>query len=529
MGDGRFKRDLLVIFSNISDHCEVYALASGNIQFRDLTNNSWSGNLTSFLPAYYVTNCSAKALESYIESFSAEEYSAVAAAALASPFNQRGNGDTFVALLFVISGACMASWMMSLLLYLSPKHKTKPLLAKLATIVYSVFMTILIHKLTKIAETQYYADELNLVDVQNAILFTNSYRVILVLSQFITLLAWLQLMMHMTKNKWKRYIFCIGSLLIILITVLSTINEALYENLETFLSSSRGDSAESWNQAIFSMILVYVSLLAGVLLYFTTVEKNPRKICYSTRILPLALFIWVVIALHVILNILMLTLYRDDWQTRLWLQLLPCQIDVILITIIWEWIFNISILEKRVELTGVLGRRISFDDAASFDSNKKRPRTYLIYENGANVFNFMKNVFKKEHLVTKDDLVLDHSQTSNEGKGFVESSTSSGTAVESQTEDERVQLEPVLGFEVNEEELGNSQTEFQERNIGNRDEANSLTSYEEEYVEYNWEEDEEEAQVASSSNVRRESVESLPNFEPHPGFSREDYWNDRKE
>ena len=45
--------------------------------------------------------------------------------------------------------------------------------------------------------------------------------------------------------------------------------------------------------------------------------------------------------------------------------LIPYLIEAILITTVWEWIFNIWVIEKRIELMGVLGRRISIDDVLS--------------------------------------------------------------------------------------------------------------------------------------------------------------------
>lgn len=110
--------------------CSIYHLNTGVISLLDYFNKTWVNQLTAILPAYYITNCSVEDMLLYNNITSDPKYLAFDY----SPYNKRDNGDTYVALLFVLSGSCVSMWMLSLLLYLSPKYKRKPLLTQLATV-----------------------------------------------------------------------------------------------------------------------------------------------------------------------------------------------------------------------------------------------------------------------------------------------------------------------------------------------------------------------------------------------------------
>ena len=83
------------------------------------------------------------------------------------------------------------------------------------------------------------------------------------------------------------------------------------------------------------------------------------------EIITISHFNWFLLILHIILGILHISLFEDNWLVRTWMVLIPYLIEAILITTVWEWIFNIWVIEKRIELMGVLGRRISIDDVLS--------------------------------------------------------------------------------------------------------------------------------------------------------------------
>lgn len=76
-----------------------------------------------------------------------------------------------------------------------------------------------------------------------------------------------------------------------------------------------------------------------------------------------------------VINILTLSIFKYRGLVKSWLALLPFLIEIIIITTVWEWIFNITHLEKRSELMGVLGRRINIDDVISLHLNHSNPPT----------------------------------------------------------------------------------------------------------------------------------------------------------
>jgi hypothetical protein len=292
-------------------------------------------------------------------------------------------------------------------------------------------------------------------------------------------------------------------------------------------------------------------------------------VSYSRRLLPLAAFNWVVFTIHIILNLFSISLFRTRWQINTWLRLIPYFFDIVILTTVWEWIFNIAVLEKRFELVGILGRRISVDDVTSFDSKSKPTRSYAIYEEGANIFNTICQLFKRGPIVLKDKSAMqtlavsttttkNHSVSSNsEEQPFGESdqnitiapSQSQPSPHTESTEQHNVVMVETTPIPPNEH-----------HGVQVMDVNTLGESYEEEYVDYDWNDDEDddgdddndndindnttsnpsETIIPSErprSGNNNEPVESCshqvsddpPPFHVHPGFNIDDYWDDTKQ
>ncbi|KAI5957657.1 hypothetical protein KGF57_003352 [Candida theae] len=287
-----------------------------------------------------------------------------------SPYNERDNGDTFIALLFTLCGSCVSSWMLSLLLYLTQKHRKKPWLAQVTTIFYAIFTSVLLDRLTKAAEVEYYDDNLDIINLNYKLYDNNVYRILTILTQAFTMSSWFQIIQRLVRVKYKFATLIINFIIMgayiavyVYFQVQFTTRDYINQEFENFSLYYR------WDIACTALRLVVIFWFLGVLAYYTTIVKNPRKICYSRKLLPLAILVWFFFVLNIVLNILYISLFRKRWLVRTWLVLIPCLIDVILLTIIWEWIYNIWILEKRCELMNVLGRRISYEDIVSFKNN----------------------------------------------------------------------------------------------------------------------------------------------------------------
>ncbi|RCK54705.1 pH-response regulator protein palH/RIM21 [Candida viswanathii] len=345
--------------------CSIYHLNTGSLSILDALNNTWENDLSIILPAYYATNCSLPEMVTFLNEtldpfFMDFDY---------FPYDKRDNGDTLVALLFVLCGSCVSMWMLSLLLYVSPKYKRKPILSQLATLFYAIVTSYVLSKVTSTVEDQYYRDVLDIVLLHSTLYNRVEYRVLITIQQTLTMLAWCQIILKVSKQRFKRIIGLFTVLLMTAYIACFIYYQVSCNTHGQIMVGADSSNYHKWNTIRFATNLVIVVWFGGNLLYYTTVIKNPRKICYSRKLIPLGIFNWFLIILHAVLNILHISVFKNNWLIRTWMVLIPYLIESILITTVWEWIFNIWILEKRFELMGVLGRRISIDDVLSIQLN----------------------------------------------------------------------------------------------------------------------------------------------------------------
>ncbi|KAK6465623.1 transmembrane protein [Scheffersomyces coipomensis] len=521
--------------NDIPINCSIYSLPYGFISFMDSdNNNTWSNLTTGFLPAYYITNCSIPLLVDLVTN-SNITYTNSTSLDNSSPYNQKDNGDTFVALLFTLSGSCVSSWMLTLLFYLSPKHKRKPILTQLATLFYSIVTTILLSKVTGVASDEYYSDTLDVIRLHDIIYLDDVYRGTMIVSQVLILLGWFQIVLKISRQKYQWRIGIVGVGLIIAYTVVNIVYETKYYVFDSVFENS-SINFEAWTVAKVVLKLLLIAWFSATLLYYTIYIKNPRNICYSKRLMPIAIFNWCIIILHVILSILGLTLFKGKWLVKTWLTFLPFLLEIILLSTIWEWVYNIRLLEKRMELMGVLGRRISFDDVLSLHSDKQHGPKVLSNSGG---FSFFNNLFRRnQKIVTQDDTdnsveLKEIPTTSNESsRNDSNNNNNTETTLTVNIADSNIHSNTPQGLTVN-----------NNNNNNNNDihPTSSAGSYDDEYIDnYNiWDDDEEDenetgAQHHHDNDASHQPVEGSssnappPPFEVHPGFNSGDYWNDRK-
>lgn len=568
--------------------CSIYHLNTGVISLLDYFNKTWVNQLTAILPAYYITNCSVEDMLLYNNITSDPKYLAFDY----SPYNKRDNGDTYVALLFVLSGSCVSMWMLSLLLYLSPKYKRKPLLTKLATVFYAIITTFFLNKLTRASEKQYYEDVLDIVEL-HTILYNNvEYRVLIIIFQVLLLLSWFQIIQKLAKQKYKRIIAIVTGVLMAAFSGCFIYYQVEYNTEGRIHMENISGLYLRWKVVRSVMKLILVLWFAGNLLYYTTVVKNPRKICYCKKLLPLAIFNWFLLILHIILGILHISLFEDNWLVRTWMVLIPYLIEAILITTVWEWIFNIWVIEKRIELMGVLGRRISIDDVLSIQllrGNNTRKGEKTFTKNGSSsdsggfhgrsgtrkpMAKFQNWIMNRPKRVTTESEILSNNDI-NELKEFSTFSNSSSNNDPSQRNSNsqlQNQTQQVNTMQRNDDQILQQHNNLHLQNLDTDSAASSSqlqalalhtedddVEYDDEYVDdyeiWDDDEDEEEEEEIShhqrvssthlvgstveendmhlgSSNNRHGSGDHMdlpPAFQPHPGFEAGDYWNDRKE
>ncbi|CUM56735.1 unnamed protein product [Debaryomyces tyrocola] len=525
--------DIRHLRNSISENCSIYALTSGTIVFQDFHNHSWSQNYTKyFLPAYYLTNCSKADLTniSLLDNLHSSNLTKLEYGQRYHTYDKTDNGDAFVALLFTISGACVSCWMLTLLMYLSPKHKRKPWLTQLATVFYSILATVILSYITDESKMQYYADSLNLIELHNLVYASYSYRVMVVFSQFFTNLAWLQIVVHVSKLKFKWYSMLVNLILMVTYTVIHSIYEARYNNDDLIFNVTFDSPYQRWRLAIFILKLLIVIWFAASILYYTTIIKNPRKICYSKKLLPLAISSLSLFVIHIVINILSMSLFLKDWQVRSWLILIAYLIEIGLLTAIWEWVYGIEFLEKRYEIMGMLGRRISLNDVISFNlyghneqpEKPDKPKQFINF--------LMKKVFRNKY--------FDHMEYAEEvnNKDALESTRShESDLMQHQNMDvadaQALHLPNtnVINVIATHNSEHNNILSAQDEDIIDIHSNQSSGSYEDVYIDdYQFSDDEHNTTSSNTDQRLEHSQNNPPPFVPLPGFSHNDYWPDEK-
>lgn len=298
-------------------------------------------------PMYYITNCSREEILKYSVEIEGFEPSEIPGAL--------SKGDSYVSLLFTISGTCCVCWMLCVFLVLSPPHKRKPILTQLCTVFYTIVLTILLSKVTSSARQNYFDDHADVTEIHDVFFNNLVFRITNVFSEFFVLIAFLQIVKKLNNSK---VVLGLTSVLIVAYVVLGGVCEGLfrYRLNKIELVYAR------WHQAKNSLRLVYVCIVGIVLANFTYTKKHS----HSKKLISLAIFVWLLFVIHLVVLIFLLAVYIHDWGNRSWLSILPNLIEIGILSMVWEWIYDIRSLEKRDELIGVLGRSIAQSDAENY-------------------------------------------------------------------------------------------------------------------------------------------------------------------
>lgn len=354
----------------LDTNCSVYSLTLGSLRYQEYFTGRWLENITEgFLPAYYVTNCLMTDLQKQIAQllFNQSDVERWLSDYYANPYNVSDNGDAFVALLFMILGLCVLCWMLILLFLLSPNHKRKPLMTQIATGVYSIVLTILLAQVTQASRKEYYKDSLDMIHILLLVNDRQKYPIALIILQFLTCLAFFQLVVKMTKQRFKFYNGLIGACLIIMYIIVDSVDLAMADNYYDRMAHKQDEFRAIFTMVLKVLFIVWISVTLG---YHTVrgTASSPRQVSYSRRLLPLAIFTWFMIGLHVITTILIASLWENKWLVTSWITFLPYLLEMYILTTAWEWFYSIRDLELRLELIGMLGRKISLDDVMTFSN-----------------------------------------------------------------------------------------------------------------------------------------------------------------
>ncbi|KAL6017976.1 hypothetical protein ACI3LY_001263 [Candidozyma auris] len=541
--------------NGIQTNCSVYSLTSGSLRFQEYFTGGWSGNITSgFLPAYYVTNCSIPDLQQQIAniSFNETDLERWLRDYHNNPYNVADNGDAFVALLFMISGSCVSCWMLILLFLLSPKYKRKPIMTQIATGVYSIVLTILLAQVTSSARKEYYKDCLDMIHILSLVNDKQKYPIALIISQFLTCLAFFQLVVKMTKQRYKFYNGLIGACLIVMYIIVDAVDLGMSRNYFERMAHKQNEFRAIFTVVLKLLFMIWICITLGYHTFKGT-ASSPRQVSYSRRLLPLAVFTWFMLGLHIIITILIASLWENKWLVTSWITFLPYLLEMYILTTAWEWFYSIRDLESRLELIGMLGRKISLDDVMTFSNAYfSKPMSFL------NWLSTLWNMIRCKTVPVDNDAKDMATSTFSESTSTAVNHSPPGTS--NATRDQDIDLgEAHVGQARNTlyfDSVGNEQDD----DDNDHDDDSDGEGYEVHYVE---DDDVWEQARAQNSNLptsqtndtqemtqegpysRQDDVlgtqthddyndnddtnndASLPPFQPLPGFSRDDYWDEK--
>lgn len=500
--------------NGITINCSVYALTQGQLTYQDYFSEQWINETELFLPAFFATNCSVLQVLTQIrhENISELQVSEWMNKYLANPYNIQDNSDLFVALLFTFLGLCILAWMLMLLHLLLPRYKRKPWLTLLSTLVYAILLTFILAEITNTTREEYYKNSLNMVNIMS-VFDKRRYPYLLNVLQFLIDLAYIQMLRSMVKNSWHLRSTVFAAFLSIASLALSL----TYVYWARYLYGFANMMMDKSLVAAVSVSIVFIGWFSSCLLYHT-LKAKPRLVSYTLRLLPLGLFTWVIIITREGLCILLIARWNKQWPLNAWLLYIPSIIDLCILTCSWEWLYLIQQVEQKLELSGMLGRRISISDVMNFsndlDKGIKERQTHSVKDWAHQKWINLR--LKKQ-------------------KKTIETTTTTNNENQPDSDMEMIELQPTVtkgstdGYVVNLDQASVCEVHHGGSDLWDND-SDSLDDERVSTTQANEESSDQLAIdiiVSGSVHTSTSSREFPPSFEPLPGQSINDYWDDK--
>ncbi|ODV97248.1 hypothetical protein PACTADRAFT_48991 [Pachysolen tannophilus NRRL Y-2460] len=462
------------IFSE--NNCSVYFLPYGTISLYDQFNVSVLSNETIVFPVMYITNCSAeRSNEEMMQYYYLLGEQMVQAGSLSS--TKDIFGGNLISLAYVYSCILVSSIMLTVLLFLSTNFK--PMSLKFTCITFAASCLVIVVKTTNCMR------ELAMLSLQDSsefrleILVSNYYLILNIIIELFVWIAYLDILLYCFSNN-KKFQFRIkiaGSILILFHLIFTT--------LDAFLNKTIGDLTKA--NAI-SVINIISQLMLQFLFIIIFISFTLRKLKFSYN---LKTFKFSIATLFLIfLPIVFFILANFSKSIRNWSDLFYKFIKVLVCCLIWEWIYDIEVVEKDFEAHGIVGREVDVADILDKDDNDYGKRWKG---------KFMKNKksIKKYSYIDikdKDGIPNDVSIQSTEHDG--------------DEDDEQTQSEITFRSGTT-SVMDNHEDELEDELYSN------AVLHDDESINNN-------------SIDHNEDQTSLPRFEVHEGFQIGDYWLDEK-
>lgn len=339
-------------------NCSVYYLPHGTVELYDTAQQLIRTlNETIRTPILYITNCSLDYDDVY-------QYYTEYLSSSVGTFITENSRDSYrsglILVLFTYSAIVVSSWMLLIVLYLSTNKK--PLSIKLASLLYSISVSIILHKTTKLLEQETRLGIQSVERFEDEILNGTVYLVLMVVTQTFTFIAWLEILVYIMPVNYQKKTIVIGLVMIIINTVLEALNSCIAVN------DGETSSVPIAILAVCSQISIQVSFFVLFIGYIL----QRVKISYNKHTWPLAIMTIVFMLTPFVFYIL--TKYAESLRT--WSGFFYTFGQVISCALIWEWISDIEIISKDIEFKGIVGREI--DD----NSNTKFKSLYQFFKKG---------------------------------------------------------------------------------------------------------------------------------------------------
>ncbi|KAM9897494.1 hypothetical protein OXX69_010246 [Metschnikowia pulcherrima] len=199
-----------------------------------------------------------------------------------------------------------------------------------------------------------------------------------------------------------------------------------------------------------------------------------------------------------------------------------------ILTASWEWYYSIRHLESQLEIVDMLGRRISLEDVMDFDNDEKVRRTAI-----RGRFAFVWDFLWGRKLNSQESK---HGEMSDTSSAPVvvdcgEARVTHGVSRDDESSEYEVQY-------MDTDSWGNSDNhEMGTRGFHGAEGSSSFNEIHEDTcsnhspgernVVQGTSRDTQVPNRIAVNSTHDESRDELPPFRPHPGFSRDDYWDEK--
>ncbi len=553
------------------NNCTVYLLGYGSINHT--LGQHHNETILLNRPALFVQNCTD---QDTIELLTDMVLSSLSSTVGRDPFH-----GSVVTIAFAASCAVTIEWLLFILLFISKKRR--PFFIQFATLFTAISLTVIVKDFNDVLIRQYYQNYRSTSEMRQQVTDGDTYNTLWIVSTFVLWLAQIQVLirLHPPGSKANKYIVRIG-------IIFAGLNGLFWCLRDFYAGVPFGYPSAGKELAI--NCLTYVTQLSLHICYFGLLflySIKKWRFAYHRRAIPIAAITLSITALPAIFFILSIS----KGLLSIWSEFCRWVSTSAACVVAWEWINVIEKLESDYQKAGVLGREINdetLNDYLSVDSSSDKPfiqnannrknvdEEYNDTTNGDGITRIVTNsalgytssiskIFISIKTAFMDILrnntisIFNSQKSEHEGNNYLKTVKAlTRFSIKDKTKSiASIKTEHILTFQhpqiimdtaQNIQTVTSSSSGRRSISSGNmttqkqkqKQKQNHLESYMNNDYQLNT-----TAVNTSIQNITQDSVtgiptirispsdtspppeEVLPDFEPAPGFTREDYWDDK--